>query len=486
MEPFLVSEIVDICKGELLQGWTDSVFKGIGTDSRTVTSGELFIPLKGEKFDGHDFINKAFESGAAGALVGLSPNMKESSGFEDCQDRDHRVYEICQKYKICQKYQNRVLILVNDAQEALGMLAAAYRRKFVIPVVAVTGSVGKTSTKDMIASILAGVYRVHKTDGNYNNEIGLPLTIFKMGADTETAVFEMGMSARGEIYKLSLIAAPTMAVITNIGISHIEKLGSLENILSAKLEIIDGMDKNGIIILNGDDTLLSKLKGNLSVKTVFAGTQATNDYRGSDIRLFDDKVEFNITVRDKVYQAVINIPGAHNVNNALLAFAAGCEVGLDPGLALHGLATFSSGKMRMNIKKANGFTIIDDTYNASPQSVRAALQVLADMESGRKTAVLGDMLELGSFGPDEHYIIGKFAAESAKIDFLITAGPLSHNTARGALEAGMAPQSVFSFDSSSEAALFAYSFLKHGDMILVKGSRGMEMEKVIEKLTYNA
>jgi UDP-N-acetylmuramoyl-tripeptide--D-alanyl-D-alanine ligase len=324
---------------------------------------------------------------------------------------------------------------------------------------------------------------VLKTQGNFNNEIGLPLTIFNLDSMHEAAVIEMGMSGFGEISRLTAVAKPDIAVITNIGLSHIEKLGSRNNILKAKLEILEGLSKDGLVVLNGDDDLLSSQVGKLAYRTVSYGINGKNDYQAADVEnLGENGTRFNIELENNVYRVYVPVPGIHNVYNALAAIAVGIELGVPMDRVVDGIKEFSPGKMRLNIINSNGIKIINDTYNASPNSMEAAINVLLDIkDSGRSIAVLGDMLEMGEWAPDAHAGVGKYAIEKG-IDYIITVGKNAAFIAKGALEAGAKKDAVITFEKNISASDFLKRFLKNGDVVLVKGSRGMKMEQIVDAL----
>lgn len=448
-------EIARAVNGKIISGDPDAGFSGICTDSRKVLSGDLFVPIVGINFDGHDFIDAALKGGAHGAI--------SDRAVESCEDK--------------------LIIKVDDTLKALGELASYYRHKFSVPFVAVTGSVGKTSTKDMIASVLSKKYKVLKTDGNFNNEIGLPLTLFRLQGCHEVGVVEMGMSGFGEISRLSAIAKPDIAIITNIGMSHIEKLGSQENILKAKMEIFESLHKNGLAILNGDDDLLFHLKEVLPYRKVFFGKREGVDYRAYGIETIGGKGTcFKVLVKGLEYEVFIPVPGVHNVYNALAAIAVGLELNLTMEHILKGIEEFSPGKMRLEVTSIHGAKIINDSYNASPQSMEAAIDVLKEISGkARSIAVLGDMLEMGEWAKGAHIGVGRYAAFK-KVDCLVTVGEIAKNIALGALEAGMKENNVFSFNSNAEASDFLASYYKAGDTMLFKASRGMKLEEIIEHL----
>ncbi len=451
-----VSDVCAATGGILESGNPEIVFSGISTDARTIKPGDLFIALKGARFDGHDFIGDAAGKGAAGVLVSRADDGTLSaipgSG---------------------------AAIRVRDTIKALGDLAAWHRRRYRLRVAAVTGSVGKTTTKDFIASVLASRYKVLKSEGNFNNEIGLPLTIFNLDASYNALVVEMGMRGAGEIRRLSEIAKPDVAVITNIGISHIEKLGSMRNILEAKLEISDGMGDGALLLLNGDDPMLSGVECPKGRKMAFYGTREGLEYRAGNIRMSEKGgMVFDVACGKGSYEFYINQPGLHNVYNALAAITLAMEEGFSTEEIASGLDRYAPGKMRLNIIDNARFKIIDDTYNASPQSMKAAMDVLSAMKGSRRIAVLGEMLEMGEWAYDAHKDAGRSAA-LAGVDILICVGGNSVYISEGAIESGMAADKVFHFNSKSDAIVFLHDLMKDDDIVLVKGSRGTRMEEVV-------
>ena len=449
------TEILEAVNGELQSGDLKSKAYGISTDSRNINAGNLFIPLKGENFDGHDYIIDALNKEASISLT-------------------HK--DITQKT-------DKTIIKVEDTLKALGDIAAYWRSRFNIPLVAITGSVGKTSTKDMISAILSQKYNVLKNEGNFNNEIGLPLTLLKLDSFHEVIIVEMGMRGLGEIQRLSLISKPNISVITNIGTSHIEKLGSKQNILKAKMEIIEGMNETGCVILNGDDKLLGGAKDYIKYRKVMYGVNEKTDFQGYNLKSAGEEGSFfELLINNAEYKFHVPVPGIHNVYNALAAICVGIEMGITPAKIISGLLEYKSGKMRMNIVVHKGLKIINDSYNASPESVEAALNVLKESGKGMRTiAVLGDMLELGEFSEKLHSDIGKFAA-SKNIDLIITVGKEACRITFGAIESGMDKKNIVSFYNTTDANKFLDKNLNENDVILVKGSRGMKMEKVVEHL----
>ena len=449
------TEILKAVNGELLSGELKSKAYGVSTDSRNINPGSLFIPLIGENFDGHDYINEAFTKDASISLT----------------------------HKDITKKNDKTIIRVEDTLKALGDLSAYWRLKFSIPLVAITGSVGKTSTKDMISSILSQKYNVLKNEGNFNNEIGLPLTLLKLDSFHEVIIVEMGMRGLGEIQRLSSISKPNVSVITNIGTSHIEKLGSKKNILKAKMEIIEGMNKDGCVVLNGDDKLLEGAKDYIKFRKVMFSINEKTDFQGYNLKSAGEEGSFfELLINNNEYKFHVPVPGVHNVYNALAAICVGIEMGITSEKIILGLSEYKSGKMRMNIVAHKDLKIINDSYNASPESVKAALNVLKESGKGKRTiAVLGDMLELGEFSEKLHFETGKFAA-SKNIDVIVTVGKEACYIAYGAEETGVDRKKIFSFKNTTDVNKFLDESINKDDVILIKGSRGMKMEKVVEHL----
>jgi len=426
----------------------------VSTDTRTLEKGSMFIALRGERTDGHNFIKNAFDKGAS-VVVCETPVVPP----EEC-----------------------TVITVDDTIKALKDMAKKYMETFRIPVVGITGSVGKTTTKEMIAQILSTEYNVHKTMGNFNNHIGLPLSVLELTHEHTAAVFEMGMSGLGEIEYLTDIIRPDIGVITNIGISHIEKLGTRQNILRAKLEITKGMKENGKLILNGDDELLSGLKGLLPMPLIFYGINETSDLNAFDIHsLGEDGVRFTVKLRNEDVDIALPAPGIHNVSNALAAVACGLELNVSNENIKKGLANYSQEKMRLNIVKyKNGIKIINDSYNSAPSSAEASLSVLREVAGDKRSiAVLGDMLELGDYSREAHRQIGATVVRE-HINHLVAVGNLARDFVQGALEAGMDEKNTRYFIEPKQAISYLKDFLEPQDVVLFKGSRGMKLDSVIE------
>lgn len=429
----------------------DTDVTGIAIDSRKVKKGGLFIPIQGERVDGHSFIPKVMEEGV---LACLSEKKRE----------DTTPY-----------------ILVDSTKDALKKIAAFYRQSLGIPVVGITGSVGKTSTKEMIASVLKEKYNVHKTAGNFNNEIGLPLTIFDILEEHEIAVLEMGISDFGEMHRLAEIANPDICVITNIGLCHLENLGSRDGILKAKTEVFDHLRGEGIVILNGDDDKLSAIQEVNGKKALKYGLCKGDAYASEITPLGMEGIRMNLHLNGRKQCITIPIPGEHNVYNALAAACVGSVCGMELEAICRGIETVKTIGGRSNLIQKNGITVIDDCYNANPISMRASIDVLSQA-SGRKIAVLGDMGELGEKERELHAEIGSYAA-GKQIDRLYAVGELSKEMAQAASEEADHPMDVFHFDSKEELLKTLLPSIKKGDTLLIKASHFMEFPKIVEALT---
>jgi UDP-N-acetylmuramoyl-tripeptide--D-alanyl-D-alanine ligase len=456
MEPVTLRDLLEAVNGRLLTEGADldAAVTCVDTDSRSITPGSLFIPLVGERFDGHAYLNPALESGAAGCLT--------------ARERERYL-------------PGKFYIKVDDTLRALWDLARYYRRRFDIPVIGVTGSVGKTTTKDMIAAVLSTKYRVLKTDGNFNNTVGLPLTVLRLSREDQVCVLEMGMSKAGEIDALSSIAEPDIAVITNIGDAHIENLGSREAILAAKCEMLAHVRKPGLVILNGDDPLLTGLRVTCPLPLAFCGMGADLDYRASDLE-GDGKSRLRCRIRTPKQEGEVEIPalGNHMIYPTLTAVAVGERLGLTWEELVQGILRFAPTKMRMNIvARGDGVTILDDAYNANPQSMRAAIEVLSASPARYKIAVLGDMLELGPFAQALHESVGECVGKG-DVDCLIAVGELARHLRAGADKSGV-PLSYYC-PTKEEAKQVLKAVLQPNSTVLVKASRGMAMEELVDYL----
>ncbi|CAG9622033.1 UDP-N-acetylmuramoyl-tripeptide--D-alanyl-D-alanine ligase [Sutcliffiella rhizosphaerae] len=439
-----------MAKGEEIPAEYHSIMiEGVSRDTREDMSGKLYIPIIGENFNGHAFVRDAIEKNGAVASLWQKDQGEPPADLN--------------------------LIFVEDTIEALQQLASSYRDQIGMKVVGITGSNGKTTTKDMVTAVLETTFRVHKTAGNYNNQIGLPLTILSMKEDTEVAVLEMGMSGRGEIELLSHIAKPDAAIITNIGESHMQDLGSREGIAEAKLEIAAGLTQNGKLIINGDEPLLTK-RVNQSDNIIKFGLGGQNNYQATDILLKGKGTYF--TLGDSEY--FIPVLGAHNVTNALASVVVGELFGVTEENRKKGLHQLTITGMRNEVVETRGgWTVINDAYNASPTSMRAALDLLASLDGyQKKIAVLGDMLELGDMERTFHYEIGKYI-QGKNIDYVFTFGELGAEIANGAREV-MNPSAIKEFANKQELVDELLPILGTNDVIIVKGSRGMRLEEVME------
>ena len=459
MEALTLRQLLEAVNGTLLGDFDDldAAAVQVSTDSRNITPGCLFIPLEGDRFDGHSFINSALEAGAAGCLTA----------------RERESY-----------LPGKFYIKVRSTQRALWELARYYKKLFPIPFIAITGSVGKTTTKDMTAAVLGARFRVHKTEGNFNNAIGVPLTLLKLEKQHQVCVVEMGMDHAGEIDDLAALVEPDMAVITNIGDAHIENLGSRENIFKAKCEIFPHLKKDGLAVLNGDDPMLATLKGTLARRTVFVGTGGELDYTACGLSS-DGAGHLSCRVKTPRSQFEASIPalGRHMIYPTLMAAAVAEALGMAPDEIIRGIGAFLPTKMRMNILRCKGdIVILNDAYNANPQSMRAAAAVLGDAQGRRKVAVVGDMKELGPGSEQFHRAVGSYFAQ-AGTDRLIAVGDLARFMAEGARDAGLAQADYFPTLDAAKNALSRE--LRAGVTILVKASRSMAFEKIVDFLLSN-
>lgn len=426
----------------------DKEVTSVCTDTRKIEKGCIFIAIKGASFDGHSFVRQAIEAGAVAAITEFQVS-------------------------------NMPCIVVENSRKALLDLAKFYRMKFSPILVGVTGSVGKTTTKEMISLALSAKYKTLKNEGNLNNEIGVPMTLFGLDETYEAAVIEMGMNHFGEINRLSSVSKPTVSIITNIGFSHIENLGSQQGILKAKLEILNGMDTDSPLILNADDELLSTVA--LERKIITYGIE--NESADIHITNVNDDIitTFDVNYQGEVYPVKLHCYGVHNVYNAAAAFAVGVTCGIEPEKIADKLSEYETAGMRQSVRQINGQTVIVDCYNASPTSMKAAINVLSQMKprrNGRRIAVLADMLELGEMSKKLHEGVGEYVAKS-NVDKLICYGKDAKYIASKADEMGL-----HSGCTSDKLMLIEYlqKMLKEDDVVLFKGSRGMRLEEIIEEL----
>ena len=452
-----VKQIVDICDGKLYCGDENIICKTYNKDTRIINEGDVYIGIKGENFDGNTLYKEAFSKGASVCIL------EEYSFFED------------KEYTY-----DKPIILVKNAKLALKKIASYIRNNSDALFIGVTGSVGKTSTRDMIYSVVSKHYKSLKTEGNFNNDIGLPLTIMRL-KDEECAVIEMGMNNLGEIDYLTNITKPNIAVITNVGTAHIGNLGSRENILKAKLEIKNGLVDNGTLIINNDNDLLHDyyLENKENVFTI--GIDNKSDIVACDIKMFSDHSEFKIVYKDEEYEVTCPVSGIAFVYNSLVAFAVGVLTNMPINEIIEGIKDFSLTKNRLEIIEIeNNIHVINDSYNASVDSMKSSLQILKNSKGKRKIAVLGSMLELGDFSKELHEEVGKSVVEN-NIDILITVGLDAKYIAQKAKE-NMNENNIYSFDNNSDAINKLHDILQNDDVVLVKASNGLKFIEIVNEL----
>jgi len=452
MDPLTLSQIAQLAGAWLSSGEGTVVINKVSTDSRTIKPGELFVALRGENFEGHDFVEAAAKAAATGALVDLNWAGSVPNNF--------------------------VLLRATDTLQAYQTLAANYRRSLALKVLAITGSNGKTSTKDFAAAVLGRRFRVTKTEANFNNHVGLPRTILEATSEDEVAVWEIGMNHPGEIAALSKIAAPDAAIITNIGVAHIEFMGSREAIAIEKGALAEAVEPHGTLILNADDPFSEGIAARTRGRVVFAGT-TDGALRTIEIRQSADGAEFTIVEGAHRCRAQLPVAGSHMVQNALLAVAAGRAFGLSLEECAAGLAAAPLTKARLQIKEIGGLQFLDDSYNANPDSMKAALRTLVELDAeGKRIAVLGEMRELGAESQRGHREVGETAA-TLGVNQLITIGDAAELIAEAARTAGL--NKVSSAGSTGEAARLLGEIAEPGDLVLIKGSRAARTEEVIEQ-----
>lgn len=458
MNDIYIKDIVRVCDGELFCGNSDLICDNFSKDTRTIEKGDIYIGIKGENFDGNVFFEDAFNKGASACLLDKSSFFKLNKNLE---------------------YKDKTIVLVENSVEALQKLASYKRSLYDIPVIAVTGSVGKTSTKDIIASVVGEEYNVLKTEGNYNNEIGLPLTILRL-KNHNALILEMGMSNFNEISLLSNIAKPNIGVITNIGTAHIGNLGSRENILKAKLEIIDGLDKNGVLFLNNDNDMINsninEIRKKIDIKTI--GIHNSSDFMATDI--VDNVFSSNFNINK--LNININVGGEAFVYNSLMAYSIGKYLNIKDESIKKGIEKFKLSANRMEkIVNNKGITIINDTYNASYDSVVEAINLVSKSNYDRKIILLGDILELGAFSEEIHKNIGKYILDKS-IDKIILVGNEVKYIYDVLINNDYCKDNIYTFENEKETYSFLSDFLKENDIILIKGSHGMNLINIVEKL----
>ena len=422
----------------------DAEFDSVCIDTRKITKGCLFICIKGERFDAHQFADEALSLGASAVMI--HSDIKPNGAY----------------------------IKVADTAKAMLSLSGYYRSKFNIPVVGLTGSVGKTTTKEFTHLVVSAKYNAIKTQGNLNNEIGVPQMLFQLNNSVEAAVIEMGMNHFGEISRLVNEVKPTIGLITNIGVSHIENLGSREGILKAKLELCEGLADGAPLILNGDNDMLQTVKDE-NHKVVFYGIE-NGEFKAENIVETENSTSFDIVYYGKTQHIVIPTIGIHNVYNALAAFTVGYFLDVEPQAAADALGTYVPAGMRQKVVDVDGITSIEDCYNASPDSMRAAIKTLSNIKGNKKIAVLGDMLELGDYAKTAHTNVGAMVGEN-KIDYLFAYGNDAKYYVEGAKQSGV--KNAFLFDDKEKLSDMLLKTASLGDAVLFKGSRGMKLEDVI-------
>lgn len=453
---FTLSEAAAAVKGSAPSGAPGTMCSGVSIDTRTLKAGDLFVAIRGAHFDGHAFLEKAAEAGASAFIVGRGAAVPPGAAA----------------------------IEVDDTERALGDLAAWWRSRFSMPRVAITGSNGKSTTKEMTASIAEALGPVLKTEGNFNNLIGLPLTVFRMDDAHRVAILEMGMNAPGEIARLTGIADPTVGIITNVTAAHLERLHDVDTVARAKGELFETMREDAVAVVNGEDRRVRELGRCRKSRTIIFGMQ--NDF---DVRFLHmettglESMDLKIAVMGREYEAKLPVPGAHNVMNALAAVSVGVALGVDAGEAVERLSRFRPMSMRMErVQLANGARVVNDSYNANPESMKAAFRTVGSARrAGRFVAALGDMLELGAASAELHRQVGEAAAQMG-VGRLYVVGEFARELAAGAKGGGLKDSEIIICDGVESVSSLVESELKAGDVLLVKGSRGMRMERIVERL----
>lgn len=457
---FKMEQFLRASGAKVLREGRRSPCTGVSTDTRTLKAGELFFCLKGPHFDGHQFIQEAVQKGAWGVVVQNAPSTR------------------------CPVPGTASIFGVPDTLTALGDIALWWRRQFDIPVVAVTGSNGKTTTREMTASILAQKFNVLKTEGNFNNLIGVPMTLNRLGSDHQAGVIEMGMNAPGEIARLTEMAAPAVGVVTNAAAAHLEKLGTVEAVARAKGELYAALPPNAVAVYNAEDPWMQKEAQKFAGKKMAFGMRADCDVRFEHMENIGfDSMELKLAVREKIIEAALKTTGIHNVMNAMAACTAALALGIDIPAMQAGLESFVPLKMRFEVTQlANGVRLINDAYNANPASMETAFKTVARQpRAGRFLAVLGDMKELGEASKKWHAEIGEKAA-AAGVDALFLVGEFASSTAGGARKKGLNASQVKNFDDVEALIPALEEMIRAGDIVLVKASRAMQLERVAEAL----
>lgn len=474
MSAFTGEEVLAATGGTLLSGSIDCRIQRVRTDSRSVRKGDLFVALKGERFDGHHFVDGAFKQGAKGVVI-------EAASADGSDVRGYL------RASASVRGPDPLVVKVKDSLRAYQDLAAFHRRRFDVPVIAVTGSNGKTTTKEMVGKALSRRWRLLQTIGNLNNRIGLPQTVLRLTASHQVAVLELGVDAEGQTTRLANVARPTIGIITNVGRDHLEFFGSVDGSARAKAELLPALPKDGALILNADDPYYHFFRRRARCSVVSFGLRNHADVRGSEIRRRGKRVEFRfqITGRQRAHRVSLAVPGTHNVSNALAAVAVGHVLGLSMAKVAEGLSRVRPVAMRSHVYFRRGLTIIQDCYNANPDSMKAAVTLLKNLGEHKRTiAVLADMLELGEDARTLHREVGAHVADS-RISFLIACGSLGKDVARGAAARGMSRSRIIETQRERAASVLR-ALAEPGDVVLLKASRGMKMETVLDALTRHA
>lgn len=456
MKNIYIKDLIKICNGKLLSGSNEIIIKNICTDTRKIKENDIYVGIKGEVYDGNTMYEEAFQKGALAVILDNIDNIE------------------------LEKYKDKTIIYVENTIKCLQQLATYKRSLYDIPVIAITGSVGKTSTKDMIYEVVNKKYNTLKTEANLNNHIGLPLTILKLD-NHEALIVEMGMNHLGEISILTNIAKPTIAVITNVGTAHIGNLGSRENILKAKLEITEGLNKNGTLIINNDNDLLHNAYPTLKEKydTITIGIDNNSVYNAKNIE--DNVFSSNFKINNQDY--TVNVGGNAFIYNSLVAYAVGKKLNIDEKSIIEAIKEFKLSPHRLEKKTTQtGITIIDDTYNANMDSMINALKILAKVNDKRRVAILADMLELGEYTKEIHQTVGKEITENT-LDILITVGENSKYIKKSAITNNFPKDKIYSYNNYQELIPNLNNILKPNDIVLLKGSHSMNLTKAVEYLT---
>jgi len=457
--------LVEVVDGKLVHGSASTVVNGLALDSREVTPGAAFVAFSGTRVDGRSFVGQALKAGARAVLV---------------TEADEQVIEVVRG----SRRHDVAVVEIGDPGAAVRDLASYHRSRLNCAVVGITGSTGKTSTKDLVTAALGSRLKVVATSGNRNNELGVPLTVMEASADTEVLIVEMAMRGRGEITALCGIARPTIGLVTNVGETHMERLGSQEAIASAKGELVESIASSGVVFLNGDDVWSERLRESASARVVMYGLGKGNDVRATDLEIGPEgHVRFTLISEYGSRQVCLPVPGKHNAYNAAAALAVALECGVELDDAVEGVEGARLSPMRMEVfSSASGVMVINDAYNASPTSMRAGLDALMDIPvPGRRVAVLGDMAELGSLTELAHFELGKLVAFRA-IDELVTVGDKAARIAEGAHAAGMSKDRIITYQVGEDAARYVADTVVAGDAVLVKASRVMGLECVVERI----